>query len=34
MPLVHRLAPELVSPVFAQSGWPVKLVPDANPALN
>ncbi|HPC54314.1 MAG TPA: DNA cytosine methyltransferase [Verrucomicrobiota bacterium] len=33
MPLVARLAPDAISPVFAQSGWPVKLVPVAKEAL-
>jgi DNA (cytosine-5)-methyltransferase 1 len=31
-PLIRRVAPELVTPVFAQSGWPVKLVPVAREA--
>ena len=33
MPLVSRLAPDAVTPVFAQSGWPVKLVPVAEEAF-
>lgn len=32
-PMVRRLAPLLVSPVFVQSGWPVALVPIAQEAL-
>lgn len=31
-PVVQRMAPQLVSPIFAQSGWPVKLVPVAKEA--